>query len=49
MERGLVHMGMRTYDRISVVRYNKDYILSALYEAGRTYADRLETGFDMYY
>ena len=49
MERGLVHMGMRTYDRISVVRYNKDYILSAMYEAGRTYADRLETGFDMYY
>ena len=40
---------MRTYDRISVVRYNKDYILSAMYEAGRTYADRLETGFDMYY
>ena len=27
MERGLVHMGMRTYDRISVVRYNKDYRL----------------------
>lgn len=49
MERGLVHMGMRTYDRISVVRYNKDYILPAMYEAGRTYADRLETGFDMYY
>ena len=22
---------------------------AALYEAGRTYADRLETGFDMYY
>ena len=49
LERGLVHMGMRTYDRISVVRYNQDYILPALYEAGRTYAERLETGFDMYY
>ena len=29
--------------------YNKDYILRALYEAGKTYADRLENGFDMYY
>ena len=49
MERGLTHMGMRAYDRIPVVRYNKDYILPALYEAGKTYADRLENGFDMYY
>lgn len=49
MERGLTHMGMRVCDRISVVRYNRDYILPALYEAGKTYADRLETGFDMYY
>ena len=32
LERGLTHMGMRAYDRIPVVRYNKDYILPALYE-----------------
>ena len=49
MERGLTHMGMRAYDRIPVVRYNQDYILPALYEAGKIYADRLENGFDMYY
>lgn len=49
LERGLTHMGMRAYDRISIVRYNKDYILPALVDAGKTYAERLETGFDMYY
>ena len=49
LERGLTHMGMRAYDRIPVVRYNRDYMLPALYEAGKTYADRLENGFDMYY
>ena len=49
LERGLTHMGMRAYDRIPVVRYNRDYILPALYEAGKTYADRLEHGFDMKY
>ena len=49
LERGLTHMGMRVYDRISVVRYNKDYVLPALIEAGSIYAERLETGFDMYY
>ena len=49
MERGLVHMGRRTYDRISVGRYNREYILPAIYDAGKTYAERLETGFDMYY
>ncbi|MBP5492269.1 MAG: flavodoxin family protein [Clostridiales bacterium] len=48
-ERGLTHMGMRVYDRISVVRYNKDYILPMLKEAGKTYAETLETGFNMYY
>ena len=48
-ERGLTHMGMRAYDRISVVRYNREYILPALYEAGKLYVDRLENGFDMYY
>ena len=49
LERGLTHMGMRAYDWIPVVRYNKDYMLPALYEAGKTYADRPENGFDMYY
>ena len=49
LERGLTHMSMRVYDRISVGRYNRDYILPALYEAGKTYLDRLENGFDMYY
>ena len=42
-------MGMRVYDRIPVVRYNRDYILPALAEAGKTYIDRLKNGFDMYY
>lgn len=49
LERGLTHMGMRAYDRIPVVRYNRDYMLPALYEAGRTYAARIRDGFDMYY
>ena len=49
LERGLTHMGMRVYDRIPIVRYNRDYMLPALYEAGRIYSDRLENGFDMYY
>ena len=49
LERGLTHMGMRAYDRIPVVRYNRDYMLSALYEAGKTYVARLADGFDMYY
>ena len=49
LERGLTHMGMRAYDRIPVVRYNRDYMLPALVEAGKTYVDRLENGFDMYY
>lgn len=49
LERGLTHMGMRAYDRIGVTRYNRDYMLPALKEAGKTYADRLENDFDMYY
>lgn len=49
LERGLTHMGMRVYDRISVVRYNKEYLLPALENAGNTYAQTLDTGFDMYY
>ena len=42
-------MGMRVYDRIPVVRYNRDYILPALEKAGETYVGALENGFDMYY
>lgn len=49
LERGLTHMGMRVYDRIPVVRYNKDYILPMLENAGGIYAKTLENGFDMYY
>ena len=49
LERGLTHMGMRAYDRIGVVRYNRDYMLPTLYEAGKVYSERLENGFDMYY
>ncbi len=26
-EKGLTHIGMRVYDRISVVRYNRDYMI----------------------
>ena len=48
-EEALTHMGMRAYDRIPVVRYNRDYMIPALEPAGRTYADRLENGFDMYF
>ena len=49
MEKALTHMGMRTYDRIPVVRFNKDYMLPALEGAGKQYAYCLENGFDMYY
>lgn len=40
---------MRAYDRIPVVRFNKDYMIPALEKAGERYADCLENGFDMYY
>ncbi|MDY6103904.1 MAG: flavodoxin family protein [Acetatifactor sp.] len=49
MEKALVHMGMRAYDRISVIRYNSDYVLPALEQAGEVYVERLENGFDMRY
>ena len=45
MERGLTHMGMRAFDRIPIVRYNKDYMLPALPAAGRAFADCVENGF----
>ncbi|GAA0265509.1 hypothetical protein GCM10008922_25770 [Faecalicatena contorta] len=49
MEETLKHMGMRAYDRISVIHYNKEYILPALVSAGEIYADRVVNGFDMQY
>ena len=49
LERGLAHMGMRVYDRLSVIRYNREYILPVLETAGEVYVERLETGFDMRY
>ncbi len=49
MEDYLILMSMRAYDRISVVRYNKDYILDMLPAAGKRYAEVLETGFNMGY
>ena len=49
MEETLKHMNMRAYDRIPVIRYNKEYMLPALENAGETYAHRLVDGFDMQY
>lgn len=49
MELALTHMGMRAYDIIPVNRYNAPYIIPALEEAGATYVERLNNGFDMYY
>lgn len=45
MERGMNHLGMKTYDRIPVVRFNKDYMLPALKGAGAAFADCVENGF----
>lgn len=49
MEETLKHMGMRAYDRIPVIRYNKEYMLPALVAAGEMYAERIVSGFDMQY
>ena len=49
MEEALKHMGMRAYDRIPVIRYNRDYMLPALEQAGEVYVERLKDGFDMRY
>lgn len=49
MEETLKHMGMRAYDRIPIIRYNKEYMLPALREAGEVYANRIISGFDMQY
>lgn len=49
MEQTLGHMGMRVYDRLSVIRYNKEYMLDTLEKAGEVYARRTAEGFDMQY
>ena len=49
MEETLKHMGMRAYDRIPVIRYNREYMLPALETAGEVYANRIVNGFDMQY
>ncbi len=49
MEYTLGHMEMRAYDRLPVIRYNKDYMLPTLEKAGEVYAKRLIDGFDMHY
>ena len=49
LEYTMKHMNMRAYDRLPVNRFNRDYMLPALEAAGSTYAQRLETGCDMYY
>lgn len=49
MEEAVKHMGMRAYDRIPVIRFNKDYMLPALMQAGEVYSKRLTEGFDMQY
>lgn len=49
MEKALTHMSMRAFDRIPVVRFNRDYMLPALEGAGKQYVHCLANGFDMYY
>lgn len=49
MEECIKHMGMRAYDRISVIRFNKDYMLPALETAGKLYGERIPDRFDMRY
>ena len=49
MEETLKHMDMRAYDRIPIIRYNKEYMLPALEKAGEVYVIRIANGFDMQY
>lgn len=49
LETSIKHMGMRAYDRLPVIRFNKDYMLPALEKAGEQYARCLVEGFDMRY
>lgn len=49
MEEALKHMGMRAYDRVPVIRFNKEYMFPALENAGEIYSIRVKDGFDMQY
>lgn len=49
LEEILQHMEMRAYDRVPAIRFNRDYMLPALTQAGELYAIRLKDGFDMQY
>lgn len=49
MEECIKHMGMRAYDRVPVIRFNKEYMLPALETAGKIYGERIPAGFDMQY
>ena len=42
-------MGMRAYDRIPTMRYDRDCMLPTLKDTGRVCAESLENGFDRYY
>lgn len=49
MEECIKHMGMRAYDRILVICFNKDYMLPALEAAGKLYGERSPDRFDIQY
>lgn len=42
MEEVLNHMGINVCDRIPVERFNKDYMISALYNAGMNFSEKFE-------
>lgn len=45
MERLIKHMGMSAYDRIPVVRFNREYMLPAIEKAGEAFVKAFETNF----
>ena len=49
LEDTLKHMEMRACDRVPVFRFNKDYMLPTMEAAGKNYAEKLISGFDMRY
>ena len=42
MEDTLSHMGVKTVERLSLIQFNKSYILPALIEAGKAFANLLK-------
>lgn len=40
LEETLEHMGIKTVDRLPVIQFNKAYMLPALYEAGKAFAQK---------